>query len=147
MILKLVDWPPVWTLAHMALAWLLALLWAPLNVEGMVIGWFVIVASLVLMGWAALTMMRARTTIVPGRAPTALVTGGPFRMTRNPIYLADLGILAGFAFAVGQPFGALLAFPLLKVLEKRFVLPEEAALQAHAGDAFIEYAGRVPRWL
>lgn len=131
----------------MALAWAMAAIWSPLNVEGMVIGWVLIAASLALMVWSAVTMMRASTTIVPGREPAALVTHGPFRMTRNPIYLADLGILAGFAFAVGQPLGALLVWPLKRVLEKRFVLPEEAMLEAHAGEAFQDYAGRVPRWL
>lgn len=147
MTLKLLDWPPVWTLAHMALAWLMALVWAPLNVEAMFIGWVVIAGSLLLMGWSALAMMRAGTTIVPGGEPAALVTGGPFRITRNPIYLADLGVLAGFSLAVGQPLGLLLVWPLKVVLEKRFVLPEEAVLEAHAGEAFREYAGRVPRWV
>jgi protein-S-isoprenylcysteine O-methyltransferase Ste14 len=145
--IRALDWPPVWTLAHMALAWLLALLWAPLNIEAKVIGWFLIAVSLVLIAWTAIAMKRAGTTIVPGGEPTALVTRGPFRMSRNPIYLGDLGLLAGFSLAVGQPLGVLLVWPLKVVLEKRFVLAEEARLEAHAGEAFREYAARVPRWL
>jgi protein-S-isoprenylcysteine O-methyltransferase Ste14 len=147
MILKLVDWPPVWTLAHMALAWLLALLWAPLNAEAMALGWIVVLLALVLMGWTAVTLMRAGTTVMPGREPTALVTTGPFRLTRNPIYLADLAILAGFSFGVGQPLGALLVWPLKRVLEERFVLPEEARLEAHAGEAYLDYTRTVARWV
>jgi protein-S-isoprenylcysteine O-methyltransferase Ste14 len=147
MTLKMLDWPPVWTVAHMALAWLLALLWAPLNVEAKAIGWFVIAVSLLLAGWAALIMKRVGTTILPGREPSALISHGPFRITRNPIYLADLGVLAGFSLAVGQPLGLLLVWPLKVVLDKRFVMPEEARLEALAGEAFREYAARVPRWL
>lgn len=147
MTLKLLDWPPVWTLAHMALAFLLALLWAPLNVEAKVIGWFVILLSLILMGWSAMAMVRAGATIVPHREPTTFVTRGPFRISRHPIYLADLGILGGFSLAIGTPLGLLLVWPLKVVLDRRFVMPEEEKLAALAGEEFRAYAARVPRWI
>src|SRR5262245_3025225 len=55
-------------------------------------------SGLLLMGWAALTFVRQRTPIVPIRAARLMVTGGPFRFTRNPMYLgltvAYLGLAA-----------------------------------------------------
>lgn len=143
---KFLDWPPVWLLAHMALAWVLALVWAPLNIEGRIIGGLVIILSLALMGWTAVTLSRAGTTIVPGGVPTALVTSGPFAISRNPIYLADLGVLFGFALAVGQPLAIVLVWPLKAVLEARFIRHEEAVLMEHDPEAFKEYAGVVSRW-
>ncbi|XWN31360.1 MAG: isoprenylcysteine carboxylmethyltransferase family protein [Devosia sp.] len=145
--MRQLDWPPLWTLAHMAAASLLGWIWAPLGPEAAIIGWALIGASVGLAIWAALVMHRAKTTVIPGRPPAALVETGPFKKTRNPIYLADLGILAGWCWVMEQPLGILLLFPLQWVLQNRFVLPEEAALRAAFGEAFDAYCARVPRWV
>jgi len=131
----------------MLLAWTLSVFWAPLNVEARVIGIFVIVVSLALMGWAALTVRRTGSTLIPGQEPGTLVTHGPFRISRNPIYLADLGILGGFSLAVAQPLGLVLIYPLKKVLEIRFVAPEERILENRFGEAYLHYKRDIPRWL
>jgi protein-S-isoprenylcysteine O-methyltransferase Ste14 len=147
MIARTLDWPPVWTLLHMLLAWTLSLFWAPLNVEARIIGLFVIAVSLGLMGWAAVTIWRAGSTLIPGEEPSALLTGGPFRISRNPIYLADLGILGGFSLAIAQPLGLVLIWPLKKVLDIRFVEPEERILENRFGEAYMQYRKDIPRWL
>lgn len=141
------DYPPVWLGLFMALAWPLALLWAPL---GWTIGWLgvgLIVAAVALAVWAALEFRRARTTIVPRQEPTALVSGGPYRFSRNPIYLADLAILAGWSLWLGTPLGLLLLWPLGHMLERRFIRPEERLLEQRPGGAFARYRSRVRRWL
>lgn len=146
-ILRHLDYPPVWLALFIGIAWALAQLWAPLGDGLAPVGWALIAAGLVLVFWAALTLRRARTTIVPRERPTALVTGGPYRFSRNPIYLADLMILAGVALVLGAPQALLLLWPFTRVLERRFIEPEEAALAAAFGPDWERYRARVRRWL
>lgn len=140
--LRWVNMPPVWTLASMAVAW--GLRHAP--------GWpwlggAVMVAALALFVWAVLAFRRARTTIIPGDAPSALVDTGPFHLSRNPIYVADCLLLAGWCLAVGA-FAALpLVLLLAVVLDRLFIRPEENILDAGLGAPYRAYRARVRRWL
>ena len=54
---------------------------------------------------------------------------GPYSFSRNPIYLADLVILAGVALVVGAPLALILLVPFQQVLLRQFILPEEAVRQ------------------
>lgn len=145
--MKALDLPPVWTLLFAAFATGLGLLWSPFDEEALLVGGALIVVALALALWAAVTMMLARTPVMPGRTPDALVTRGPFRFSRNPIYLADLAIVAGWAMVVGQPLGLFLIWPLAYVLERRFIFPEERRLAEAFGDAYDAYRQRVGRWV
>lgn len=144
---RFLDWPPVWLGLAMAVVWMMAEVWAPLGAPVRWLGVATAAVALVLAGWAALTFARARTTLIPGQPPSVMVTHGPFRFSRNPIYLADLLILAGWALWLGTLAGLVLVPVLLWTLERRFILPEEAALAERFGDDFRAYADRVPRWL
>lgn len=106
----------------------------------------VVLAALGLVGWAGREFRRYRTTVLPLRRPTSLLCAGPFRFSRNPIYL---GLLAG-AFAPwlwwGQA-GLLLAPPLFFLVINGAVIPhEEAKLRSLFGDAYADYCRRVRRW-
>ena len=146
-LIDILDLPPFWTLAHIGLATLQASVWS-LRFPGQ---WFaglvLIFAGLALALVAAIYLVRARTAVMPRNEPAELVTRGPFRLSRNPIYLADLIILVGWCLLIGQPLAAILVVPLYLVLDRRFALPEELGLEAKFGDAFKDYARRVPRWL
>lgn len=141
------DFPPVWLLAAMAVVWFMAEVWAPLGDWLLWPGVALMLGGLGLAIWAASRFVPAGTTVVPHRAPSALVTDGPYRFSRNPIYLADLAILAGWALAFGTVAGLLVLIPLQQVLERRFVLPEEQRLAAAFGEDFARYRSRVRRWL
>ncbi|ALK08881.1 methyltransferase family protein [Blastochloris viridis] len=81
------------------------------------------------------------------KAPTALVTDGPFRVSRNPIYLGFSVFLLGLAVALGGalPFAVVMAFV---VVADRWYIPfEEAAMRRAFGAAYADYARRVRRWL
>lgn len=142
------DYPPLWLAAFLAMAWGLSR-WLPGGFGGLGYwpGWALIAAGLVLMGLAAATMRAARTTIIPHEQPSALVTGGIFARSRNPIYLGDVLILLG-AVLVWDLAVALPLVPVLgAILRRRFILPEEARLRAVFGPAFDVYAARVRRWI
>ena len=103
--------------------------------------------ALGLIVWAALLFRRARTAIHPHEQPSALVTGGPYRYTRNPMYLGMAGTLLGAAVLMGSitPFVVLPAF--MALIKERFILGEEAKLEAAFGADYANYKERVRRWL
>ncbi len=143
--MKLLNMPPVWLIGFMAAAWGLARLWAPLGDMLLWPGLGLVAVGIALIVWSALAFRRARTTIVPHQPPSALVEAGPYRFSRNPIYLADLVILAGAALILGAPLALILLVPFREVLLRLFILPEEAVLERDLGPAYLDYKARVPR--
>ena len=103
-------------------------------------------SAVLLAAWGILHLRRARTPVEPGHVPSALVTSGPYRFTRNPLYLGQLLFLLGLGLA---------AFPWLlpgaavqALLLDRLVIPsEEARIAARFGEAFEAYRARVRRWI
>lgn len=131
----------------MALAWLHARSYALWGNDALWFGRTLIVAGLAIMMWSALAFWRARTTIIPHMAPSALVETGPYRYSRNPIYLADLIILGGWALSLGTPVALVLLVPFYAVLLWIFILPEERRLTEHLGRPYTDYCARVRRWI
>jgi protein-S-isoprenylcysteine O-methyltransferase Ste14 len=96
--------------------------------------------------WAAWTMRRRGTTLDPHGQASALVVTGPFRISRNPIYLGLALILVGLAAALGSsaPWGILAAWVF--VMNHVFIEREEAMLAETFGTDFASYAAKVRRW-
>ena len=105
----------------------------------------VLAAGLIL--WALLLFRRARTAILPHAQPSALVIAGPYRFTRNPMYLGMAGILLGAAILMGSitPFVVIPAF--MALITDRFIRGEEQKMQLAFGDDYLAYKARVRRWL
>lgn len=143
--LKHIDIPPLWLVAALAASWGLSRLWSVAGLEQM--GMAVMGLGAGTMIVALWQMVRRRTTFIPRRDPAALVTGGIFRVSRNPIYLADTLILAGAILV----WGAVLALPLIAgfmaLITRRFVMDEEARLRAGFGAAAEAYLAATPRWI
>jgi protein-S-isoprenylcysteine O-methyltransferase Ste14 len=110
-------------------------------------GAVLIVLAFALGFWALLLFRRARTGVVPFSEATALITAGPYRFTRNPMYLGMAGILVGTAVWLGSitPWLVLPAF--IGIITERFIVPEEAMLERAFGTRYHEYRGAVRRWL
>lgn len=90
---------------------------------------------------------RARTSIPPSKPTTSLITDGPYRVTRNPMYLGMAFLYAGLALAFGVIW-ALVTLPVVLLVVDRVVIPpEERYLEAQFGAAYREYRGRVRRWV
>lgn len=106
-------------------------------------------AGVLLIAWAGLRFLRAPTTVNPIHPERAsvLVENGPYRFSRNPMYLADVLLLFGWTIHLGAPTG--LAWTALFVwLLHRFQIPhEEAALAQRFNNAYECYRRRVRRWL
>lgn len=145
--MRWLDLPPVWTAAHLVVLWLLpewgrgdSRIWDVMGVA-------LISAGVVLMVWATATMLARRTPVMPGQVPEVLVVGGPFILSRNPIYLGDVLVLAGAALWLGPEWGIVLVVPLMTVLTFRFIQPEEARLREAFGNEYEAWARRVRRWV
>jgi protein-S-isoprenylcysteine O-methyltransferase Ste14/pimeloyl-ACP methyl ester carboxylesterase len=90
---------------------------------------------------------RAGTNLDPGKSTTALVTSGPYRITRNPIYAGMAAAYAGTAVWAGCTW-ALLVLPLVLVIVDRAVIErEERYLERVFADDYRRYKQRVRRWL
>lgn len=143
--------PPVVALVAVGLMWLVAALlpWRVAVPDASWIGGACAAFGFSIEAAGVFVFMRARTSPNPMRPDKAstLVTGGPYRFTRNPMYLGWLPVLLGWAIALQSPV-ALVVLPLFAAYLTRFqILPEERALRAKFGEAFDAYAARVPRWL
>jgi protein-S-isoprenylcysteine O-methyltransferase Ste14 len=145
-----IDLPPLWLALFAALAWAQARL-LPIGgfgAWGGPAGAALIGAGLVLMAAAFVEFRRHRTTVIPHHQPAALVTTGVYRLSRNPIYLADALILAGLCLRWNAlPALALLVPLFMAVITVRFIRPEEARLRAGFGPAFEAWAARTRRWI
>ncbi len=144
------PWPPVLFAGTIVAAWVLNLV-VPLRWPGIddpaarIAGLGLGVAGIALFIWAVITLRRARTTVMPHAGSAVLVTNGPYRMRRNPIYLAEIFILLGLAeltkviwLVILSPVFALLVIWLA-------ILPEERHLEARFGDAYRDYKERTRR--
>ena len=116
-------------------------------VPARVIGVIMFVLSGVLAHFAQNAMHRAGTNIRPDRPALALVTDGPFRFTRNPLYVAALGVYLGIALFVNGLIPILLVIPVFYLLLWGVVLREERYMEAKFGEPFTAYRARVRRWL
>lgn len=147
-ILRLVDLPPLWLLAFGAAGWWLDGLvplsfpWGLSDLGPVLLG-----AGATLFGLGGLQMLASRTTVVPRRDPAALVTGGVFRLTRNPIYLGDAALLSGAILWWDAPVALPLVPAFVWLITRRFIRDEEARLRHAFGQAYDDWSARVRRWL
>lgn len=144
------DLPPIWLAGFLAVGWGLSRAAPILPFETAAVaalGWALIGGGLGLAGWAALCFRRARTSIIPRSDAAALVASGPFRFSRNPIYLADLLILLSQGLILGSVWPFLLAPLFGLVITRRFIRPEEAMLRRRFPDAFARWSAAVRRWI
>ena len=119
----------------------------PTGTGWMIAGGLLFGAAAGIAAWALLLMRRHRTTPSPFGTATTLLTSGPYRLSRNPIYLALLGVQAGTALAFGLA-GTLALLPLSAWLLDRFVIRREEAFMRKAfPEQFAAFSARVRRWL
>ena len=142
--------PLAWALAVVAglvLDWLAPLPFLPEDWPAGLLGAVVFVLALALAIWAIDTMTRAGTNVPTNRPTTAIVESGPYRFTRNPIYLGMFLGLAGLAVAFNNLWLLILLVPFALVIRYGVVAREEAYLERKFGDDYGDYRARVRRWV
>ncbi|HEY6155859.1 MAG TPA: isoprenylcysteine carboxylmethyltransferase family protein [Gemmatimonadales bacterium] len=122
-------------------------LWGDVPPLARLVGWSLVGAGVLLAVGAVVLFRRAGTTPNPTRPTTALVLHGPYRFTRNPMYVG-LGLCYLGATLLVNSAWPLVLFPVLIVLVQRWVIaPEEAYLERRFGAEYRAYRARVRRWL
>ncbi|MFT4296786.1 MAG: isoprenylcysteine carboxylmethyltransferase family protein [Micropruina sp.] len=111
------------------------------------VGYVLVVVFALWNGWALWLMARHRTALLPGGATRTILDRGPFRVSRNPLYLGL--IVLDVALALLWPsFWALLLVPVgVLALWWGAILPEERYLDGKFGAEYASYRARVRRWL
>ena len=147
------PWPPILfagaALVALGLQALLPLPW-PAGVWAAalaMLGLLLAAAGLALDLATILAFRHHRTTVLPHRGATSLITDGPFRYSRNPIYVGNTLVVAGagLAFGVAWLLPAALAGAL--ATQKLAISREEQHLALRFGKDWQDYAARTPRWL
>ncbi len=142
--------PLAWGLAviaGLALDWLVPLPFLPADLPTGWIGAMVFAFALALVAWAIATMTRAGSNVPTNRPTTTIVESGPYRFTRNPIYLGMFLGLAGLAVAFDTLWLLMTLVPFALVIRFGVVAREEAYLERKFGDGYRGYRSRVRRWL
>lgn len=99
------------------------------------------------LAWPALLTMRAAgTSANPAKPSVLIVRNGPYRFTRNPMYLALCLIQTGIGFLLNDWITLLFVVPLALILHFGVILPEERYLEAKFGEVYRAYSARVPRY-
>jgi protein-S-isoprenylcysteine O-methyltransferase Ste14 len=97
--------------------------------------------------WAFLTFRKARTSPMPFGTPSQLLTSGPFRFSRNPLYVALILVLIAFSSLLDSAW-VLATVPVLALAVRAYIVPgEEARLLSLFGGQYTAYTSRVRRWL
>ncbi|GIG19758.1 hypothetical protein Cch01nite_04820 [Cellulomonas chitinilytica] len=143
-------WPPVAVGAPLLFGWLATLAWGDpvdLGAWRIPLGWALVVAFVVWNGWSLWLFARHETGLLPGQETRAMIEEGPYRLSRNPLYVGLLALYLGVALLV-PTFWGLALFPAAAALILwGAILPEERYLHARFGARYDDYRTRVPRWM
>ncbi|MQA00669.1 MAG: isoprenylcysteine carboxylmethyltransferase family protein [Dehalococcoidia bacterium] len=146
----LASFPPLAFLVALALGQLVHRRW-PASLPGGVarpLGVLLLAAGGALDAWAIMTHRRAGTSPIPSAPTVALVADGPYRYSRNPIYLAHALLAIGAGLVATRSAWALPAGMAALRATDRWVVPhEERELTEAFGDEYAHYQQRVRRWL
>jgi len=142
-------YPPILLFALIAIGfaarWLLPARFLP-DPWSTIVGLPIVAASFVLFGWAVTTMRRGGASIPPNEPTARLVFRGPYRFSRNPIYLSMVLLLLGIAAWSNSLWFVPLAFILCAALNWGVIVPEERYLELKFGADYTAYKSDVRRW-
>ncbi|MCP5277979.1 MAG: isoprenylcysteine carboxylmethyltransferase family protein [Thiobacillus sp.] len=110
------------------------------------LGWALVGAGLFMFTWTLFTFWRHHTTVNPYQAASCLVDDGPFRLSRNPIYLGDWLIFAGVMLLLHTLWPLAFAPLVWLIIRYGVIRHEEVHLEARFGEAYVAYKARVGRW-
>jgi protein-S-isoprenylcysteine O-methyltransferase Ste14 len=142
--------PPLLPGGLIAGAWLLEQ-WMSLPLGGNALlrlsGIALVAVALLMVIVALVHFLRAKTQVEPWHPTSAIIQGGIYRYSRNPIYLAFCITAIGAAFIMDSWWGLIVVAPLVYLLQLLVIHKEEIYLEAKFGDSYLDYKRRVRRWL
>lgn len=112
-----------------------------------VVGIALVVMAVALIQWSAWEFRRHKTAVVPWKPTRLIVDTGPFRVSRNPIYVAFALFQLGLGLWSDKLAVVLMVVPALLATDRAIIAREEAYLERKFGEVYLRYKRRVRRWL
>ena len=141
------SFPPVIALACLGMQFILYMM-LPLEVNlSLLLGLILLIGSMALIVMAFKELQNYQTTYIPDGEPEKLVKTGPFKLTRNPIYLGMFGILIASSFLMQSISAMLIPILFLSIIENTWIPHEEEKLKEKFPDEWEEYISSTKRWL
>lgn len=149
-------WPPVIYGGYFLAAWLLGKVkkltviptWYQSTIDAERMAGLVLLAlGLAISFWGIVTFMVARTGFLPGQSSTAVVSSGPYRVSRNPMYVGATMTYVGVALMYNLLWPLLLLPGVIWMMQWAVIAREEEYLERKFGLAYQRYRHRVRRWL
>jgi len=113
-----------------------------------VLGAVIVIGAVAILGaWSAFLIRRSGQSENPWKPTTGVIQSGPFRVTRNPMYLQMVLGCVGFGLALSNMWILLLTPVCAGLLHAFAIVPEEAYLERKFGAEYRAYKGRVRRWI
>jgi len=141
------SFPPVIALACLTMQFILYMM-LPLEVNlSLLLGLIILISSVVLIVVAFKELQSYETTYVPDGEPERLVITGPFKYSRNPIYLGMFGILLASAFLMQSISALLIPILFLSIIQNTWIPHEEQKLKEKFPEDWADYASSTKKWL
>ncbi|PYR38118.1 MAG: isoprenylcysteine carboxylmethyltransferase family protein [Acidobacteria bacterium] len=143
-----IVWPPLLYGGALIVVLILRAVW-PMPIVAATTVWLglaFVVIGLAIMATGRRTMTAAGTNVNPSRPATTIVSSGPFRFTRNPLYVGVTLIFGGLTLAFNTWWGFIVLVPVLITMHFGVVLREERYLERKFGEPYRQYRSRVRRY-
>ncbi len=142
-----ITFPPVILLASIVLQ-IILLFSFPISVDlSSLLGLILIFSGISLVFVSLRFMRKMKTTFIPDGTPEVLISSGPFKFSRNPIYLGMLTILVGVAFLISSLSAIIIAFVFGTIINFTWIAHEEKKLQELFSEDWENYSSKVRRWI
>ena len=142
-----ITFPPVILLASIVLQ-IILLFFFPISVDlSSLLGLILILSGISLVFVSFRFMRKMKTTFIPDGTPEVLISSGPFKFSRNPIYLGMLTILVGVAFLMSSLSAIIIAFVFGIIINFTWIAHEEKKLHELFSEDWENYSSKVRRWI
>ena len=142
-----ITFPPVILLASIVLQ-IILLFSFPISVDlSSLLGLILILSGISLVFVSFRFMRKMKTTFIPDGTPEVLISSGPFKFSRNPIYLGMLTILVGVAFLMSSLSAIIVAFVFGIIINFTWIAHEEKKLHELFSEDWENYSSKVRRWI
>ena len=142
-----ITFPPVILLASIVLQ-IILLFSFPISVDlSSLLGLILILSGISLVFVSFRLMRKMKTTFIPDGTPEVLISSGPFKFSRNPIYLGMLTILVGVAFLMSSLSAIIIAFVFGTIINFTWIAHEEKKLHELFSEDWENYSSKVRRWI
>ncbi len=141
--------PIIYAISILSGIWLYKLwpLAMPFAIHGRLYGGIIVVIAVIIAAWSLLNFHRNNTDVRPDKPDSALITSGPYRYTRNPLYIVLSLTQITVAVWLDNLWVLLLVIPSIIVITRYAIAREERYLEQLFGQDYLDYKKRVRRWL